>query len=147
MVTRKKNRKLSSGVVVVRRDVSTQQLLFLLLRAYQYWDFPKGMQEPDETEFEAALREVKEETTIIDLDFCWGKDFYETGPYRGGKVARYYVAQTEQIEIELPVNPELGRPEHVESRWVTIDEAKKMCSPRVRSVIKWAQNQIDGENG
>ncbi|THB74873.1 MAG: NUDIX domain-containing protein [Gammaproteobacteria bacterium] len=143
MVNKSKNRKLSAGVVVVREDESTHELLLLLLRAYQYWDFPKGMQELGETEFEAALREVKEETTICDLDFCWGNMYFETGPYRGGKVARYYIAKTKQIEIELPINPELGRPEHVESRWVKFEEALKMCSPRVKSVINWARKQMD----
>ena len=142
MVVKNNSRKLSAGVVVVRKDEETQQLLLLLLRAYQYWDFPKGMQELGETEFEAALREVKEETTITDLDFCWGEDYYETGPYRGGKVARYYIAATEQIEIDLPVNPELGRPEHVESKWVTFEQAMEMCSPRVKSVINWASKHI-----
>lgn len=136
-------RRLSAGVVVLRRDEESQQLYLLLLRAYQYWDFPKGMQEVGETEFEAALREVQEETTISALDFHWGNVFYETGPYRGGKVARYYIATTEQIDIELLINPELGCPEHVEYRWVSFEQATKMCSPRVVSVINWAQKVID----
>ncbi len=138
-------RRLSAGVVVLRRDEESQQLYLLLLRAYQYWDFPKGMQEAGETELETALREVQEETTISELDFHWGKAFFETGPYRGGKVARYYIATTKQIDIELPINPELGCPEHVESKWVTFEQAVKMCSPRVVSVINWAQEVIDGQ--
>ncbi len=36
--------KLSSGVVVV--NVARANVLFLLLRAYRNWDFPKGMVEP-----------------------------------------------------------------------------------------------------
>ena len=142
MAGNRKSKKLSAGVVVVREDEATQQLMLLLLRAYQYWDFPKGIQESGETEFEAALREVKEETTIADLDFCWGKNYFETGPYRGGKVARYYLAQTNRVDIELPINPELGRPEHVEYKWVTFAEAMEMCAPRVKAVIKWAKKQL-----
>ena len=142
MAVNRKRKKLSAGVVVVRKDEASGQLLLLLLRAYQYWDFPKGMQEQDESGFEAALREVKEETTITDLDFIWGKSYFETGPYRGGKVARYYIALTTQTDIELPINPELGRPEHVEFRWVSFSEAMNMCAPRVKTVIKWAEKQI-----
>jgi hypothetical protein len=79
-------RILSAGVVVVRPENATWQ--FLLLRAYQYWDFPKGRTEPDETPKQAALREVAEETGITDLTFPWGDDYVETGPYARGKIAR-----------------------------------------------------------
>ena len=58
--------RLSAGVVVVRPD--GDEWLFLLLRAFRYWDFPKGMMEPGETPMQAALREVKEETGF-DISF------------------------------------------------------------------------------
>ncbi len=54
---------LSAGVVVVRRDVSAGWL-YLLLRVYRSWDFPKGMVERDEDPFAAAVREVREETGL-----------------------------------------------------------------------------------
>ena len=63
-------RRLSSGVVVV--SLVERQLKFLLLRAYRNWDFPKGMVEGDETPIEAAMREVREETTLDDISFDWG---------------------------------------------------------------------------
>ena len=47
----------------------------LLLRAYKNWDFPKGMVEPGEQPFDAAVREVREETTLENLAFDWGKNF------------------------------------------------------------------------
>jgi bis(5'-nucleosidyl)-tetraphosphatase len=55
---------LSAGVVVVRR--AGDQWLFLMLRAYRNWDFPKGVVEPGEDPFVAAQREVTEETTLSD---------------------------------------------------------------------------------
>ncbi|MFO7859140.1 MAG: NUDIX domain-containing protein, partial [Ectothiorhodospiraceae bacterium] len=57
-----KVRTLSAGVVVVRREA--QGWRCLLLRAYQYWDAPKGRVEAGETPLEAARREVREETGI-----------------------------------------------------------------------------------
>src|SRR5882762_114309 len=71
--------KLSAGVVVVRKTASSWE--YLLLRAFNHWDFPKGMVELNETPLAAALREVREETTIGDLKFSWGETFIETGPY------------------------------------------------------------------
>ena len=40
--------------------------------------------------------------------------------------------------VTLPVNPELGRPEHSEFRWVDFDEAMALVSPRVKPVLRWA---------
>lgn len=103
---------LSAGVVIVRLIEGKPH--YLLLRAYHYWDFPKGLVEPGENPLKAALREVKEETDLNDLTFAWGKEYRETRPYSRGKIARYYLAQSSTGEVRLPVSFELGRPEHHE---------------------------------
>lgn len=97
----------------------------LVLRCYRNWDFPKGTVESNETPLDAAIREAAEESSITDLAFRWGKVFCETAPYRNGKIARYYLAETTRITITLPISPELGIPEHHEWRWVSFDQAKK----------------------
>lgn len=135
-----KAKVLSAGVIPVRRDQG--QWLYLLLRAYQYWDFPKGRTEAGETPLEAALREVREETGLDNLEFRWGYSFFETGPYARGKVARYYLAETAISQVVLGVSPELGRPEHHEFRWMTYDEAYKCASPRVRRVLQWSRKVL-----
>src|SRR5262245_26457123 len=50
---------LSAGVIVVRQADSGW--LFLMLRAYRNWDFPKGLVESGEDPLAAARREVTEE--------------------------------------------------------------------------------------
>jgi 8-oxo-dGTP pyrophosphatase MutT (NUDIX family) len=131
----------SAGVIVVRH--SDGSCLYLLLRAYSYWDFPKGIVEAGECPLEAARREVVEETTITELEFCWGNGFRDTGRYGGGKIARYFVACTKQEAVHLPVSPELGRPEHHEFRWVHYRKARALLSPRVRPILDWA-HQLTG---
>jgi 8-oxo-dGTP pyrophosphatase MutT (NUDIX family) len=131
-----RNPRLSAGVVVVRQTAEGWR--FLLLRAFNHWDFPKGMVESGEEPLDAARREVREESMIDDLAFRWGEPSTRTGPYSRGKVACYYIATTRTEEITLPVNPELGRPEHSEFRWVDYDEAVQLVSPRVRPVLRWA---------
>jgi 8-oxo-dGTP pyrophosphatase MutT (NUDIX family) len=116
---------------------------FLLLRAFNHWDFPKGMVETGEEPRAAAIREVYEESVIDDLDFAWGDAYVETGPYSRGKVARYFIARTGRSDISLPVNPELGRPEHSEYRWVDLDEAQQLVSARVRPVLNWAAQVVN----
>jgi 8-oxo-dGTP pyrophosphatase MutT (NUDIX family) len=128
--------RLSAGVVVARQTAEGWR--FLLLRAFNHWDFPKGMVEEGEEPLAAAVREVHEESLIGDLEFTWGEASTRTGPYSRGKVACYFVAQTRTAEVTLTVNPELGRPEHSEFRWVDYDTALKLVSPRVRPVLHWA---------
>lgn len=137
-----KQKILSAGAVIVRR--TSHGPLLLLLRAYNYWDFPKGEVESGETPLAAARREVKEESGLEQLDFPWGEGYQETPPYRHGKVARYYLAMTTQDAITLPVNPALGRPEHHEFRWVTPGEARLLLSARLQPILAWALGQIEG---
>jgi bis(5'-nucleosidyl)-tetraphosphatase len=44
--------------------------------------------------------------------------------------------------VELPVNPELGHPEHQEFRWLAFDPARKLVVPRVAAVIDWAWTRL-----
>jgi epoxide hydrolase-like predicted phosphatase len=140
----KKQKTLSAGAIVTRREGNNWR--YLLLRSYNYWDFPKGIVEAGEEPREAALREVAEETGLHDLVFAWGDAFRETVPYGPGKVARYYVAKTQQATVILPINKELGRPEHHEYRWLSYQEARKLIAPRVQPILDWAHALIAAED-
>lgn len=132
----------SAGAVVFRRTERGARIL--VLRAYKNWDFPKGLVEPGEDQLATAKREVQEETGLAELDYPFGDEFRETAPYAGRKVARYYLAETGEVEIELPVSPELGRPEHHEYRWVSFAEAEELLPPRLAVVLEWARQTIAG---
>ena len=132
--------KLSCGAVLARRSESGW--VTLMLRAYHNWDFPKGICEAGETPLQAALREVGEETGITNLSFEWGERFTDTGPYNQGKVARYYLAETDEHDVEMGISADLGRPEHQEYRWMDFDAAYDIASPRVKMVVQWARQVI-----
>ena len=68
--------------------------------------------------------------------------FRETPPYARGKVARYYVAESVVGTVVLPVNPELGRPEHHEFRWLELDAAARLLPPRLQQVLLWAAQTV-----
>ena len=135
--------RLSAGVVVV--SLPRRQLKFLLLRAYRNWDFPKGLVEAGEEPIDAALREVREETTLDDLSFDWGLSFMDTGPYNKGKISRYYLARSKEMQVSLPINPDLGMPEHHEARWFDFEQALAIVTPRLQPVVTWANAVIHRE--
>jgi bis(5'-nucleosidyl)-tetraphosphatase len=132
---------LSAGIIPVRRTATGWRLL--VLRAYRNWDFPKGVVGEGEDPAAAARRETMEETGLSNLKFAFGDIYRETMPYAGGKVARYYIAVTEEERIALPISAELGRPEHHEARWVNFVEAAELLPPRLKPILEWAQKTLE----
>lgn len=133
---------LSAGIIPVKKQGDGWK--YLILRAYRNWDFPKGIVGHGEDPFEAAKREVMEETGITDLNFRWGRIYKETLPYYSGgkKVARYYIAETSQSEVTFSVNPEIGKPEHHEYRWVSFEELKDLAPVRLKAIVEWANHIV-----
>lgn len=135
-------RILSAGAVPVRvtHDGSYE---FLLLRAFNNWDFPKGIMETGEDPWPGALREVEEETGLTVFSYPIGKDFIETEPYGKNKIVRYYLLKVEdKKEVTIVPNPKTGIIEHHEFRWVSYQEALKLVSARIQNVLKWAHQKI-----
>jgi bis(5'-nucleosidyl)-tetraphosphatase len=135
-----RSQKRAAGVVVVRE--ADGGLKVLLLRAYRNWDLPKGRLENDETPLDGAIREVREETGLADLEFAWGEESIDTEPYAGGKVVRFFVARAPDAAVSLPINPALGRAEHHEYRWLPFADALKLTVPRLQRVLRWAAAHI-----
>ena len=131
---------LSCGVVILRETAAGWRVL--MLRAYSNWGFPKGIREKGEAPLAAAQREVQEEAGIEDLQFVWGESYFDTGPYNHGKVARYFLARSETETVVMSISPTLGRPEHIEHRWLSLDDAFDIGSPRVRAVVHWARQIV-----
>jgi 8-oxo-dGTP pyrophosphatase MutT (NUDIX family) len=134
---------LSAGVVPIRRTAGGWRVL--VLRAYKNWDFPKGRVEAGENPIDAARREATEETGLTDLEFSFGDVYRETLPYAGGKIARYYLAETRDEKVHLPISHALGRPEHHEWRWVSFDQAEDLLPPRLALVLNWVRETLDEE--
>lgn len=132
---------LSAGVIPIRKAGNHWE--FLLLRAYSYWDFPKGMVEANEDPWDAAIRELAEETGLTKFSIPHDKVFIETMPYGRGKIARYYIVQIEEAaEVKLLPNPITGVIEHHQFKWLTYPQAQKLIVPRIKTVLDWAQDLL-----
>lgn len=133
-------RVLAAGFIPVFRK--NNQWLFLILRCYKYWDFPKGEIDGDEELLTAAIRELEEETTLTSPRLLT-REFYETEPYSKNKVATYFLGEVSSQTVKMLPNPENGIIEHHEYRWLAYQEARTLLNPRLQGVIDWAQTKLE----
>jgi 8-oxo-dGTP diphosphatase len=107
----------AAGGVVLRRSPSgTLETVLVHRPAYDDWTFPKGKLLSGETEEDAAVREVEEETGLrCQLGREVGTTSYRD-PQGRQKTARYW--EMAPIEGELAATNEVD-----EARWVPVEEA------------------------
>ncbi|WP_413574921.1 NUDIX domain-containing protein [Bdellovibrio sp. HCB290] len=135
-------RTLSAGIVPYKN--TEQGVRFLILRSFNYWDFPKGEVEPGEDPLEAAIREMQEESGLVNPQFVHGKNHYDTEPYSKGKVARYFLAQiSADQKVVMGISKVLGVPEHQEYRWASAEECEYLFGPRLTRVLGWAKAKLN----
>jgi 8-oxo-dGTP diphosphatase len=112
----------AAGGVVLRRSPSgTLETVLVHRPAYHDWTFPKGKLLRGETEEEAAVREVEEETGLrCELGREVGTTSYRDQQGRQ-KTARYWEMTT--VEGKLAATNEVD-----EARWVPVEEAADMLT-------------------
>jgi len=123
----------SCGAVLYRNSPSGK--LYLLLNYPSgHWDFVKGNIEKGETFKETALREIKEETGISDVNFIDGFENKVQYHYqRDGKTVHkevvFFLAETSTEHVEISH-------EHLGFTWLKFNEAL------IKLTYKTAQNLL-----
>ncbi len=113
-------REQSAGFIVFR--VVKGQRFYLLLDYGRHWDYPKGHLEQGETAWQAAVRELKEETGIRQLDRistferCMEYEFQSGSKGRVRKRVTYFCAQTMVEDVTLSH-------EHSGYAWLNLQDA------------------------
>ncbi|XP_031639971.1 bis(5'-nucleosyl)-tetraphosphatase [asymmetrical]-like [Contarinia nasturtii] len=131
--------KKGAGLIIFRR--TGNKIEYLLLKSIKKdnsWGPPKGgVEQSDANDFQAALREVQEETnyTESDLHIHRNKRFEKTpGP---GKINVFWFA-----ELKSGKSPKLSS-EHTEFGWFDLKNALKMCAnPAFQQLIKENEKKI-----
>ena len=113
----------SCGAVVFKRQKDGSVKYLLLHYEAKHWDFPKGKQEKNEKEEQTAIREIKEETGIEEIEFVDNfretiKYFYKNGEETVYKEVIFYLAQSATEEVKLSS-------EHIGYAWLSYEHAYK----------------------
>ncbi len=113
-------REQSAGFILFR--VEQGKRLYLLLDYGHHWDYPKGHVERGETAWQAAVRELKEETGIGQLnrigtfERCMEYEFRSGSKGRVLKRVTYFCAQTMTEDVKLSH-------EHSGYAWLNLQDA------------------------
>ena len=132
-------REKSCGAVVFLRN---SEVNYLLLRyGAGHWDFVKGNVEPNESEKDTVIRELQEETGIVDAQFI--DDFKEKIEYfyrRQGttihKEVIFFLIETHTEKVELSY-------EHVGYTWLNYQHAmEKLTFKNAKDVLQKAHELL-----
>jgi bis(5'-nucleosidyl)-tetraphosphatase len=113
----------SCGAIVYRKFHGNIEILLIKHVNSGHWSFPKGHIEIGETEYQTALREIKEETGIdvlIDTSF---REIVSYSPKKDtNKVVVYFLGKAKNYDF-MPQQEEIS-----DIKWVEIGVAKTILT-------------------
>jgi 8-oxo-dGTP pyrophosphatase MutT (NUDIX family) len=118
----------SAGAVVFYQEGTAEPEYLLLHYTAGHWDFPKGNIEVGESEKQAATREIREETGIIDVEFLDGFRMKIEYKYRHRrrlvqKEVVLFLARTHTRQVTISH-------EHIGFAWRKFDDAMQQLTYR-----------------
>ena len=123
----------SCGAILYRMREGKPEYLMLLQKKSKTWSFAKGHMEPGETEAEAAVREVREETggcVTLREGFCETVE-YAVSPRTRKRVVLFLAEMTGEPNLQ---------PEEISGyRWVSAEEMKTMLRKVITPAIEKAE--------
>jgi 8-oxo-dGTP pyrophosphatase MutT (NUDIX family) len=129
--------KSCGAVVFIKKDDVTKYLL--LNYAAGHWDFVKGNVEPNESEKETVVRELKEETSITEAHFLDGfreviAYFYRRQGLTIHKEVVFFLMEAYTDKVELSF-------EHIGYAWLDYQHAmEKLTFKNAKDVLQKAHD-------
>jgi bis(5'-nucleosidyl)-tetraphosphatase len=135
-------REKSCGAVVFLKNSEVNYLL--LLYGAGHWDFVKGNVEPNESEKDTVIRELREETGIVNAQFIEGfrekiEYFYRRQGATIHKEVIFFLieAHTEKVELSY---------EHVGYTWLNYQNAtEKLTFKNAKDVLQKAHELLKAQ--
>ena len=131
-------KEVSAGIILYN-DVHDEKKFLVLKYPGGHWDFVKGKMENSEEPKQTAIRETKEETGIVDVEFIDG--FYEEISYTFyvkneeiGKKVIFYLGKTKSTDVLLSH-------EHIDFVWLDFEDAmEKITYDNAKRILVKANN-------
>jgi 8-oxo-dGTP pyrophosphatase MutT (NUDIX family) len=136
--------QVSTGGVVYRQSEQQVEVALILVGPKERWQLPKGAANQAETQEQAALREVREETGLT-AELCDSLDRIEYWFYakRAGRRVRYHKIVYFYLMRYLSGDVNDHDHEVDEARWVAVDQALDMLAfESEREVLRKAREKI-----
>lgn len=140
-------REISAGIIIYKRekdrDEKVETKYLLLYHGNGYWNFPKGKLETGERGYDAALREVTEETGITARSLRMDRNFKMTDKYvyqwEGQKVFKIVI-----FFLALALKPEVKLSwEHEGYGWFLHRDAQRLLRHiNSRTILKKAHEHL-----
>lgn len=148
-------REKSAGIILFRREAPQRKSLlhgfhaslgwqetYYLLLHYEagHWDFSKGNIEPGETDFQAAIRELKEETGITQIrQYPKFKEKITFSFKKEGKLVHkevtYFLAETKELKVKLT--------EHTAYQWLPYEKTlQQLTFKNSQELLKKANKAV-----
>lgn len=124
----------SAGAVLFAETSSGKKFL-LLNYPSGHWDFVKGNIEKGENLRDTVIREIREETSITDVEFIDGfEDKIEYHYQRNGELVHkevvFFLAKTKTLDVKISH-------EHLGFVWLAFDDAlKKMTYKNAKNIME-----------
>lgn len=140
-------KEFSAGGIVFK-DGKVLCVLMNTINGEKVWTFPKGHIEENETKYDAALREVFEETgvkcEIIDKnEFYISHYFFTRDNHKVEKKVFWYLMKPLEITNEILTPCEIE-----EIRWYELDEAKRILKYKSDlEIIDKLKKYLEEKNG
>lgn len=130
----------SCGIVVYRERAGSR--LYLILHYEEgHWDLPKGHVEPGEKEMETAMRELREETGIDDIEPVFGfreslEYFYERQGRTMHKEVVFFLGKASRAGVKLSF-------EHIGYEWLAFKDAtKRLTYKNAKDLLAKAEKRL-----
>lgn len=116
----------SFGTIPLKKENNIWYTYLIKNKSDNHWGFPKGHANLSETQIEAALRELKEETNLKFIKFLSEKPLIEQYTFlrdskNTAKKVYYYLTLVEGEAI-------ISSDEIIEGRWLEISQAKDLIT-------------------
>ncbi|CAN5566722.1 bis(5'-nucleosyl)-tetraphosphatase [soil metagenome] len=133
----------SAGFILITDDFKTDYYSVLLLHYTSgHWDFPKGNIETNETELEAATRELQEETGIESFRVI--PNFRYVLDYKYTRMTRLISKQVTLFLASTGVRKVKISNEHIGYSWVKKNDATtKLTYKNAKNALKQAINFLE----